>query len=305
MVFGAGLVLIAIELAGDALQAGAALDTSVRADPSVVRALWEGSFVFYGAIGLMLSALVLGSAGAAALATGVLSRRVAWMAIGCALINLAAAPSIFGGTDYTGFYTASGTVTFIAQELMVPLVPRRQPRDVPPGAAFPRTSMRAPAPPRHLRRMASRPGASRAWSGSASSCRASRQAPYHSRRVALPPAPGRIARPWKVDALLLTTRGVAPGRSDGGPAVLSRRGGHAPRGRQYRRAVASRLVLQPRRRPGGARGGHGRTIAVRAEVLPADAAAAWWPQILRRAPTYERYVRATSRTIPIVRLVPV
>jgi hypothetical protein len=24
----------------------------VRADPSVVRALWEGSFVFYGAIGL-------------------------------------------------------------------------------------------------------------------------------------------------------------------------------------------------------------------------------------------------------------
>ena len=114
-VFGAGLVLIAIELAGDALQAGAALDTSVRADPSVVRALWEGSFVFYGAIGLMLSALVLGSAGAAALATGVLSRRVAWMAIGCAVINLAAAPSIFGGTDYTGFYTASGTVTFIAQ----------------------------------------------------------------------------------------------------------------------------------------------------------------------------------------------
>ena len=39
-----------LELAGDALAGGAALDTSVKADPSVVRGLWEGSFVFYGIV---------------------------------------------------------------------------------------------------------------------------------------------------------------------------------------------------------------------------------------------------------------
>ncbi len=49
----------------------------------------------------------------------------------------------------------------------------------------------------------------------------------------------------------------------------------------------------------------GRTLVVRAEELPADEAAAWWQRVVRRDPSYERYARATSRTIPIVRLVPV
>lgn len=119
LVFGAGLVVITLELAGDALQGGAALDTSVRADPSVVRGLMEGSFIFYGAIGLIISAALLASAGYATLATGVLPRWTGWVAYAAAVINLAAAPSIFGGTDYTGFYTASGYVTFIAQGAMV------------------------------------------------------------------------------------------------------------------------------------------------------------------------------------------
>ena len=117
--FGAGMVVIALELAGDALGGGAALDTSVKADPSVVRGLWEGSFVFYGAIGLIMSALLLASAGYATLATGVLPRWTGWVAYACAVVNLVAAPAIFGGTDYTGFYTASGYVTFIGQGAMV------------------------------------------------------------------------------------------------------------------------------------------------------------------------------------------
>lgn len=119
LVFGAGLVVITLELAGDALQGGAALDTSVKADPSVVRGLWEGSFVFYGAIGLIMSALLLASAGYATMTTGVLPRWIGWVAYASAVINLVAAPSIFGGTDYTGFYTASGYVTFIAQGAMI------------------------------------------------------------------------------------------------------------------------------------------------------------------------------------------
>lgn len=119
LVFGVGLVVITLELAGDALQGSAALDTYVKADPTVVRGLMEGSFIFYGAIGLIMSALLLASAGYATLATGVLPRWTGWVAYACAVVNLVAAPSIFGVTDYTGFYTASGYVTFIAQGAMV------------------------------------------------------------------------------------------------------------------------------------------------------------------------------------------
>lgn len=118
LVFGAGLVLIALELVGDGLQGAAALDTSVKADPSVVRALYGASFVFYGAIGLTMSALLLAAAGYATIATGVLPRWTGWIAYAAAAVNLVAAPSVFGGTDYTGFYTASGYVTFIGQAAM-------------------------------------------------------------------------------------------------------------------------------------------------------------------------------------------
>jgi deazaflavin-dependent oxidoreductase (nitroreductase family) len=46
------------------------------------------------------------------------------------------------------------------------------------------------------------------------------------------------------------------------------------------------------------------TLHVRAEQLSADEAAAFWPRILRRAPSYARYLKAANRTIPLVRLVP-
>jgi hypothetical protein len=97
LVFGARLVVITLEPVGDALQSGAALDTSIKADPSVVRGLMESSFVFYGAIGLMMSALLLASAGYATLATSVLPRWTGWVAYSSAVVNLVAAPSIFGG----------------------------------------------------------------------------------------------------------------------------------------------------------------------------------------------------------------
>ena len=48
----------------------------------------------------------------------------------------------------------------------------------------------------------------------------------------------------------------------------------------------------------------GRRMPVRAEELPAPAAADWWQRILRLSPTYEIYQRATERTFPIIRLVP-
>lgn len=49
----------------------------------------------------------------------------------------------------------------------------------------------------------------------------------------------------------------------------------------------------------------GKTFRVRAEHLPAEEAAAWWPRILRKAPTYELFLKASERRVPLVRLVPI
>jgi hypothetical protein len=119
LIFGVGLIVIAIELVGDGLEAGAALDTWVKADPTAVRGLSEGSFPMYGAIGLIMSALLLASAGYASLGSGVLHKWTGWLAYGAAVISLAAAPSILGGTNITGFYTASGYAPFIGQAAML------------------------------------------------------------------------------------------------------------------------------------------------------------------------------------------
>jgi hypothetical protein len=119
LVFGVGLIVIAIELVADGLEAGAALDTWVKADPTAVRGLMEGSFALFGAIGLILSALLLASAGYVTLVTGVLHKWTGWFALVASVLNLAAAPSILGGTDITGFYTASGYAPFIGQAAML------------------------------------------------------------------------------------------------------------------------------------------------------------------------------------------
>jgi deazaflavin-dependent oxidoreductase (nitroreductase family) len=117
---------------------------------------------------------------------------------------------------------------------------------------------------------------------------------------------GGITRPWKVDALVLTTRGRRSGRErtvvlqffpdgDGMIVAAANDGGASHPGWYFNLTAdpAARVEVM------------GRTIAVRAEELPSDEAAAWWQRILQRAPSYERYARATSRTFPIVRLSPV
>jgi hypothetical protein len=119
LVFGVGLVVIVIELVADGLEAGSALDTWVKADPTAVRGLMEGSFPMFGSIGLILSALLLASAGYANMSSGVLHGWTSWFAFVAAAFNLAAAPSILGGTNITGFYTASGYAPFIGQAAML------------------------------------------------------------------------------------------------------------------------------------------------------------------------------------------
>jgi len=117
---------------------------------------------------------------------------------------------------------------------------------------------------------------------------------------------GRITRPWKVDALLLTTRGRRSGRErtvvlqffpDGEAMIIAAANdGGASHPGWYFNLTASPVARVEVM---------GRTLAVRAEELPQDEAADWWQRILRRAPSYEQYTRATARTFPIVRLVPI
>lgn len=117
---------------------------------------------------------------------------------------------------------------------------------------------------------------------------------------------GGVTGPWKVDALLLTTRGRTSGRER--TVVLQ----FFPEGEAMIVAAANdggvshpawyfNLAAEPAARVEVM----GRTIAVRAEELPPDEAAAAWERILRRDPSYERYARAAGeRTIPVLRLVP-
>jgi hypothetical protein len=116
LVFGVGLAFAVLTLFGDALAGGAALDTvGGQADPSVVRALWEGSILAFGAMGLIIMALFMASAGYATLASGVLPGWIGWLAFVGAIGNLVAAPAIYAGTNATGFYTADGLVSLLSE----------------------------------------------------------------------------------------------------------------------------------------------------------------------------------------------
>jgi deazaflavin-dependent oxidoreductase (nitroreductase family) len=116
---------------------------------------------------------------------------------------------------------------------------------------------------------------------------------------------GGIARPWHVDALLLTTRGRRSGRArtvvlqyfpDGDAMIVAA----ANDGASSHPGWYFNLAAEPDARVEVM----GLTIPVRAEELGHDDAADWWARIVRRDPTYRRYARATDRRFPIIRLVP-
>jgi deazaflavin-dependent oxidoreductase (nitroreductase family) len=117
---------------------------------------------------------------------------------------------------------------------------------------------------------------------------------------------GSLANRWGVNALLLTTTGRRTGRErtvvlqyfpDGdGMIVAAANDGGATDPAWYLNLVEH---------PSATAEVRGMRIPVIARELPEEAGAAWWDRILLAAPDYERYARATSRRIPIVRLTPV
>jgi len=116
---------------------------------------------------------------------------------------------------------------------------------------------------------------------------------------------GRFA-PRNRDVLLLTTRGRKSGQEytvllqffwDGANMVVVA----ANSGRPFHPDWLHNLKATPMARVEV----RDRTLRVRAEQLSDEERAAFWPCILRRAPSYARYRKATSRIIPLVRLVPI
>jgi F420H(2)-dependent quinone reductase len=117
---------------------------------------------------------------------------------------------------------------------------------------------------------------------------------------------GRITQLWKVDVLILTTRGRRSGKTrtvllqffrEGTNRILvaANSGRNAHPGWFYNLQANPIAQIQVMN----------RIMQVRTEVLSTEEATAFWPQVLRKAPTYIRYQQATNRTIPFVRLVPV
>lgn len=117
---------------------------------------------------------------------------------------------------------------------------------------------------------------------------------------------GSLAKPWGVNALLLTTTGRRTGRErtvvlqyfpdDDAMIVAAANDGGATDPAWYLNLLGDPAATVEIR---------GTRIPVLARELPEAEGAAWWDRILLAAPDYERYARATSRRFPIVRLTPV
>lgn len=116
LAFGAGLVFVTITLIGDALEGGSALDAiGMAPDPSAMRALTEGYTLLFGATGCVLIALIAAASGYSTLLSGALPPWTGWVAIVVAVLNVAAVPTMFGGTSTSDFWSAGGTgVTLLA-----------------------------------------------------------------------------------------------------------------------------------------------------------------------------------------------
>jgi deazaflavin-dependent oxidoreductase (nitroreductase family) len=116
---------------------------------------------------------------------------------------------------------------------------------------------------------------------------------------------GGVARRWKVNALLLTTRGRHSGRdrtvvlqffpeAEAMIVVAANDGGDTHPGWYFNLGASPVARVEV----------DGRAAPVRAEELLGEPAERWWERILAVSPDYERYRRATDRPFPILRLSP-
>ncbi|MFB7608705.1 hypothetical protein [Streptomyces gardneri] len=105
LAYGAALAYIAVTFVAHSLQAGEVIAAEEPVDPTITA---EGSYLLYGSIGRILTAVFLVAAGYAVVRSGLLPRWAARSAYAIALINLAFVPSLYFGNDTGQFFSANG-----------------------------------------------------------------------------------------------------------------------------------------------------------------------------------------------------
>lgn len=107
--FGVATIYIALTLLSDSLTGTIALQAiNEKANPTVVRALNESTFLLYGSVAESLIATMMVLAGILILRTKALPRWTGWLAFFTAFCNLAFMPTMYFGSDFTKFYSAAG-----------------------------------------------------------------------------------------------------------------------------------------------------------------------------------------------------
>ena len=99
--FGAGTVVAAVLLIGSAAEATAVFVGGSGTEPTTVRAAWAASQMLFTFVYLPAAA-VFGVAAYAVLRAGILPRWLAWLSAACAVLDLIAGLTIFGGTGNNG-----------------------------------------------------------------------------------------------------------------------------------------------------------------------------------------------------------
>lgn len=99
--FGAGTVIAAVLIIGSAAEATAAFVSGSSTEPTAVRAAWAASQMLFTFVYLPAAA-VFGVAAYAVFRAGILPRWFAWLSGACAVLDLIAGLTIFGGTGNNG-----------------------------------------------------------------------------------------------------------------------------------------------------------------------------------------------------------
>jgi hypothetical protein len=109
IVYGAGMLYVAVALVATALEAGVVFGApDGTLDPTTDGVLAHANILIHGSIKRLLTATMLVPAGYAVLRTRMLPGWVAWSAYIIAVCNVAFVPSLFFGVDVTRFYSAHG-----------------------------------------------------------------------------------------------------------------------------------------------------------------------------------------------------
>jgi hypothetical protein len=108
-VLSAGLVFVAITLAGDSLEAGAALDTvGMQGDAVAIRALTDGLFMMFGPMSCAIISVMAALSGYAIFSSGALPRWSGYLAWIVAALNLVGVFMVFGGTNSRNPFSVGG-----------------------------------------------------------------------------------------------------------------------------------------------------------------------------------------------------